>query len=196
MTTSDSDYAAFRGNGCEAHAELSEVSRALAPGPGVLVVDDEECVRKVLDAGLRQEGFAVWLAADGGVALDLYRRHRQSIDVVLLDVRMPRLDGRHTLAALQRLNPQIRCCFMSGDLGNETEERLLKLGAVVVLSKPFQMAEIAPLLRDLASKVDLSPPSVLNASLVGVLRAGEPRREKRNTTQTSLTEWKRTWHCT
>jgi CheY-like chemotaxis protein len=47
----------------------------------------------------------VWLAAGGQEALDLYQRHREAIDVVLLDVRMPGLDGPQTLAALRALNP-------------------------------------------------------------------------------------------
>src|SRR3954470_11871134 len=68
---------------------------------GVLVVDDEECVRDVLDAMLRQQGFAVWLAADGWEALEVYRLHLAAIDLVLLDVRMPGLDGPATLTALR-----------------------------------------------------------------------------------------------
>src|SRR5581483_10924218 len=91
---------------------------------GILVVDDEECVRTVLDLALRQQGFVVWLAADAQGALDLYRRHHDTIDVVLLDVRMPGSDGPQTLLALQRVNPQVRCGFMSVDLGDYTEEGL------------------------------------------------------------------------
>src|SRR5690349_11978266 len=76
---------------------------------GVLVVDDQEGVRGVLGAMLRQEGFAVWLAADGWEAIDLYRSRRAAIDLVLLDVRMPGLDGPATLAALRGLDPRVRC---------------------------------------------------------------------------------------
>jgi CheY-like chemotaxis protein len=117
---------------------------------GILVVDDDEGVRGVLKVGMRLHGFVVWLAADGQEALDLYRRHRAAIDVVLLDVRMPGPDGPQTLAALQQLNPHIRCCFMSGDLGSYTEERLRKLGAAAVLPKPFHLDEVARVLRELA----------------------------------------------
>ena len=69
----------------------------------------------------------------------------------MLDVLMPGLDGPRTLAALQELNPQIRCCFMSGDLGSYTEDRLQSLGAVAVLQKPFRLAEVAEVLRQLSS---------------------------------------------
>jgi CheY-like chemotaxis protein len=100
---------------------------------GILVVDDEPGVRGVLNIAMRQQGFAMWVATNGQEALDLYWRHHKTIDVVLMDVRMPGLDGPQTLAALQQLNPQIRCCFMSGDLGCYTAERLQNLGAAAVL---------------------------------------------------------------
>jgi CheY-like chemotaxis protein len=124
---------------------------------GILVVDDEEAVRGVLNIGMSHQGFAVWLAANGQEALDLYRRHRQGIDVVLMDVRMPGLDGPQTLAELQQLNPQVRCCFMSGHLGSYTEWKLCDLGALAVLQKPFRPAEVAQVLWELASKADWEP---------------------------------------
>jgi DNA-binding NtrC family response regulator len=117
---------------------------------GLLVVDDEDGVRGVLNVGMQHHGFAVWLAADGQEALDLYRRHRETIDVVLLDVRMPGLDGPRTLAALQELNPRVRCCFMSGNPGTCTEEGLRRLGAATVLPKPFRLDDVALVLLGVA----------------------------------------------
>jgi CheY-like chemotaxis protein len=124
--------------------------------PGILVVDDEECVRGTLNLALRPQGFAVWLAANGPEALELYRHHRETIDAVLLDVRMPGLDGPQTLAGLKELNPQVRCCFMSGDLGSYTEERLRNLGAAAVLLKPFRLPEVTQVLWELASHPELA----------------------------------------
>ena len=117
---------------------------------GLLVADDEGEVRDVLNDGLQREGFSVWLAADGQEALDLYRNHCETIDVVLLDVRMPGLDGPQTLAALQEITPQVRCCFMSGYLGSYSEENLRDLGAARVFAKPFRLAEVAHVLGELA----------------------------------------------
>jgi len=118
---------------------------------GVLVVDDEEVLRGLLSIVLRQHGFAVWVAADGDEALELYWQHRESIHVVLLDVRMPERDGPQTLSALREVHPRIRCCFMSGDLGGYTEEALLGMGAATVFRKPFHLAEVARVLLVLAS---------------------------------------------
>ena len=141
-------------------AESPEAPHATPRTYGVLVVDDEGALRRLLDVGMRQEGFAVWLAANGREALDLYRRHREIIATVLLDVRMPGLDGPQTLAALQELNPQIRCCFMSGDTGSHTEAILGNPGAATVFSKPFRLHEVVDMLWELAGKAEPSPSSV------------------------------------
>ena len=117
--------------------------------PGVLIVDDESPVRSLLEVALRKHGFAAWTAANGEQALHLYEPHRSEIDLVLLDVRMPGLDGPQTLAALRRFNPDILCCFMSGDSGTYSVEALLELGAARVFKKPFSLSEIIGVLGQL-----------------------------------------------
>ncbi len=124
---------------------------------GVLIADDEADVRDVLHDKLRREGFSVWLAADGQEALDLYRTHRENIDVVLLDVCMPGLDGPRTLAALQEITPQVRCCFMSGYLSDHFEKDLRGLGAAKVFAKPFQLDEVVNVLGYLARHGNVRP---------------------------------------
>jgi CheY-like chemotaxis protein len=124
---------------------------------GVLIADDEPAILDALELGLQSEGFSVWLAADGQEALDVYRSHCETIDVVLLDVRMPVLDGPATLVALQQITPTVTCCFMSGYLGHYTEEGLRRFGARAVLKKPFKMREVAQVLRDAVEVAELSP---------------------------------------
>lgn len=127
---------------------------------GILIADDEPTVRNVLHASMQQQGFAVWLAADGPEALELYQRHRASIDVVLLDVTMPGLDGPGTLAALREMNPAIQCRFMSGDLGNYGEAHLGHLSASAFIRKPFHPTEVAQMLWELAGHPERRPASV------------------------------------
>jgi two-component system response regulator AtoC len=113
----------------------------------ILVVDDDDGVRRFLAAGLPREGFDVWLAANGREAADVLRACRPAIDVVLMDVQMPESDGPATLAALREQDPQVRCCFMSGNLGDHTEDGLRRLGTGEVLHKPFSPAEAGRVLR-------------------------------------------------
>jgi anti-anti-sigma factor len=119
---------------------------------GILVVDDETAVLYVLATRLRIEGYKVWVAGRGPQAIDLYQRHRGEIDVVLLDVRMPGMDGPHVLTALRDLCPTVRCCFMTGDPTPYTEEGLLQMGAVRVFEKPFVIAEVLDTLTRLVSR--------------------------------------------
>ena len=118
--------------------------------PGVLVVDDEPYVRRLLEAALVPHGFAVWTAAGGEEAVATFRLHADAIDVALLDVRMCGMDGPATLLALRRVGPHLCFCFMTGYAGDHGREALLCLGAAAVFDKPFDLGEAEETLRSLA----------------------------------------------
>ncbi len=121
---------------------------AVSPVPqGVLIVDDEQAIRSLLERCCALNGLRPFLAAGGAEALDIYRRDGERIGVVLLDVRMPGMSGPETFAALRRLNPEVRCCFMSADLGDYTAEELLHDGALHLFSKPLPLQELIDTLR-------------------------------------------------
>ncbi len=113
----------------------------------VLVVDDQHDVREVLSMGLAHYGFAVCRASGGREAIELYRDRRQELDLVLLDVLMPGLDGPQTLRALREVNPDVRCCFLSGGLGKYNEVALRDMGALAVFSKPIKPSVLAQMIR-------------------------------------------------
>jgi CheY-like chemotaxis protein len=113
---------------------------------GVLIVDDDEGTRAVLDIWLRRHGCGVWLAAAGPEAIHLYLQHWHEIDAVLMDVNMAAMDGPQTLVALRLINPQVCCCFMSATLTGYTEADLLAFGAREIVRKPFRLVDIGQLL--------------------------------------------------
>ncbi len=110
-------------------------------GLEVLVVEDESAVLAMLDFALKCHGFAVRRATGGEAAVRFYQRHRGTVDVVLLDVQMPGMDGLQTLSALCEIDPGVRCVFMTGHAGRYTTEELLEAGAACVLAKPFASLE-------------------------------------------------------
>jgi CheY-like chemotaxis protein len=112
------------------------------PKPGVLIVDDDEGVREVLAVVLADEGYPVWLAGSSREAIELYRQHRAEIGLVLLDVWLLDPDGVRTFAALLQIDPQVRCCFMTGGGSPYGDADLRDLGAVEVLQKPFRLATL------------------------------------------------------
>ena len=114
---------------------------------GVLVVDEDHLVRIMVQLSLERNGFDVWLARNGREAIECFRRHTQEIAVVLLDVRMPGLDGVQTLEVLRELNPELLACFMSGETGVYEPDELLQRGAAYVIAKPFRLDYLANILQ-------------------------------------------------
>lgn len=139
--------------GPEGLAEGHTAPQPSASPAGVLIVDDDDAVRAMLQMGLGLHGLSVWLAASGQEALDLYRAEWQRIALVLLDVRMPGMDGPQTLAALRQLNPALPCWFMTGDTGRYTDHELRDFGVNRIIPKPFGVGDIARQIRKLLDDV-------------------------------------------
>ena len=125
------------------------MQRQFRERPGVLVVDDEPPLRAMLQLSLERDGFDVYLASDGRDAIELYEKHRDNIAVVLLDVRMPGLDGLQTLDALLKLNPKVQVCLMTGGTGADELETLRQRGAAYAIAKPFRLDQLANVMRQL-----------------------------------------------
>lgn len=80
----------------------------------ILVAEDEKEVQQLVQLILQKVGYTVIVAADGEEAVDILRQHKNEISLALLDVIMPRLNGRQTAEALQRIRPDLPIIFMSG----------------------------------------------------------------------------------
>jgi CheY-like chemotaxis protein len=146
------------------------IVRRFRDKPGVLVVDDEHLVWITVQLGLERNGFDVWLASNGWEAIDLYREHREDIAAVLLDLRLPGLDGPQTLDALRQLNPEVLACFISDDPGAYQPDELRHHGAASIIAKPFFLGDLANTLRLLTNGV---PADLLPSG--GDRPEGEPR---------------------
>jgi DNA-binding NtrC family response regulator len=108
----------------------------------VLVADDDENIRFLLDLTLRQAGFDPIVAADGRKAVEKFLRHRDEVQIVLLDVNMPGLDGPSALVRIRQIAPHVPCCLMTGNPEPCGAEDLIALGAVCVFAKPFRLGEV------------------------------------------------------
>jgi CheY-like chemotaxis protein len=112
--------------------------------PCVLVIDDNQVVRDILNTLLSRAGYRVVQAASGEEGIALYRDHPQDICLVLLDVQMPRKNGITTLTDLRTINPAVRCLLMTGD---ETRDEVLQAEAAGVVAKPFAPASLLKALK-------------------------------------------------
>ncbi len=111
-------------------------SRYFRPKGRVLVVDDDEDTRKFLVDLLSHWGFEVIPASSGWAALDIVERKR--VDLVLLDVTMPELDGVDTLRGIKRMAPELAVIMMSALMTAELGRHLCEIGAQGCLAKPVE----------------------------------------------------------
>lgn len=108
----------------------------------VLVVDDEEGVRSLLERTLARVGYSVVSAANGQEALD--RVSQQDIEVVLLDIKMPGMSGMDVLQQLARRWPDIGVVMVTGVADIQTAVEAMKLGADDYITKPFNWDDLLP----------------------------------------------------
>jgi CheY-like chemotaxis protein len=121
----------------------------------ILVIDDEEGVRRVIGKILVRAGHDVLEAPDGKVALSLLKE--EAADLVICDLFMPEMDGVEVLRQLRRDYPNLRVVAISGGAYQGRVQLLdvaKALGAVAVLGKPFQPHQLLELVNDLLRETD------------------------------------------
>ena len=103
----------------------------------ILIVDDEEVLRDVLETVLRREGFDVALAASGEEALSVLDED-DAIDLVILDVMLPGISGIDTLRAIRIANPTLPVIVITAFSSIEGAIEAMKHGAFHYIPKPFK----------------------------------------------------------
>jgi len=118
----------------------------------VLVVDDEEVVREVAGAMLEDIGAKVLYAEDGLQALDTYKQHAKDIDVILLDMTMPKMDGKACFDALMALNAKVQVVIASGYHQSEIRAKFSDVSLAGVVQKPYTYEEFEQVMLPLLPK--------------------------------------------
>jgi CheY-like chemotaxis protein len=116
----------------------------------LLLVDDDEPLRRVLGRTLERAGYSVLTAANGAEALKLYQQ--EPVDLVITDLVMPEKEGFETIMELKRLQRDLKIIAISGGGRGDAGDYLpvaRHLGAAKVLAKPFSMEEILQAIREL-----------------------------------------------
>jgi CheY-like chemotaxis protein len=124
------------------------------PAPGVLIVNEHLDLRALLQTILRHHGFQIFLAQSGSDAVQLLRRHRQQIHIVVIDAAMTNWESRRALTELHGVHPGVVVCFVVGERRTHDDLELIALGAARVVHKPFEPSELAKVLWDLVSMGD------------------------------------------
>lgn len=116
----------------------------------VMIVDDEVMIQLATKTSLEQANYRTLVASDGLEAIAIYAQHQQEINLVLIDMMMPSLDGLTAIRTLKQLNPQLKIIATSG-LPNQSREALAA-GAQEFLAKPYTAADLLSTLSELIAK--------------------------------------------
>jgi len=120
----------------------------------ILLIDDEKAIRKTLQEILTYEGFKVKEASDGEEGLKMF--NEKNYDVVLCDIKMPKLDGMEFLAKANAANPDVPVIMISGHGTIETAVEAVKKGAFDYISKPPDLNRMLITIRNAMDKSTLS----------------------------------------
>jgi PAS domain S-box-containing protein len=131
---------------CEAPTDMPAVEepRAELPTAGgtVLVVDDEDSVRTVAQVILEDSGYCVLTAQDGREGVDLFQANADEVRVVLLDMTMPRMDGRQALREIRAIRPEVRVVLSSGYDEGEASGELAGNKITSFIQKPYRADQL------------------------------------------------------
>jgi len=126
----------------------------VAENKQVLVADDEDNLRRVLKAQLQHDGYEVHCVADGEAVLQAMAEHH--IDVLITDLRMPKLDGMQVLKSVSERFPNVPVIMITAHGTVDTAVEALKLGAFDYVTKPFDQAEFRTVVGKAARTRELS----------------------------------------
>jgi CheY-like chemotaxis protein len=114
----------------------------------LLVVEDEKALSELVRHLLEAKGYKVHTAQDGNEAIEVYKRYREEIDIVLTDMGLPGMVGAEVFKKLKEINPNVSVIFCSGSNEPDIKSELSKAGAKGFIQKPYNPNELLRKLRE------------------------------------------------
>jgi len=128
-------------------------SEEIIKGAGtVLLVDDEKVILKIGRELLEAMGYRVLTASGGKEAVEVYRKNRDEIDMVLLDMIMPVMEGGEVFDIIKEINPEVKVLLSSGYSSGGRAKEILSRGCDGFIQKPFSMSELSEKIKEILGK--------------------------------------------
>lgn len=118
----------------------------------ILVVEDDELLRDLLKEFLEEEGYVVMLAQDGLEAVEMYKRFKDSIALVLSDMGLPGIGGSEVLRQIRQINPGVKVVLSSGFMDSDVREDMIRAGAKDFIQKPYVAEHVVAKIRDIIAE--------------------------------------------
>ena len=126
-----------------------QVATDIARGEGtILLVDDEDVIIDVGSEILEVLGYKVSVARSGREAIEIYKEKQHEIDMVILDMIMPEMDGGETFNALKSIDPGIKVILSSGYSADARSTRMMEEGCYGFIQKPYSVNTLSQKVRD------------------------------------------------
>lgn len=126
-----------------------KVNRKAIKGTGnILLVDDEKVVMKSLSKMLERLGYNVITAEDGEEGLSIFKEKWEEIDLVILDMIMPKINGRDCFFKMKEINPHVKVILSSGFYHGKDVEEMMKNGLCSSISKPYDSISLSQKIHD------------------------------------------------
>lgn len=131
----------------------ADYSEQIPLGEGlVLIVDDEEVMRKTAANILQKLGYETLTANDGEEAVNVFKEHHASIVLTLLDLSMPKMSGKEAYEEMKKIDPNLKVLIVSGLATEDRVKEVTDLGADGFIKKPYSMVDLAQDVKDTISK--------------------------------------------
>jgi DNA-binding response OmpR family regulator len=131
-------------------AERTSSANLTSNRPGtILIVEDEQLMLRILNKVFSEHGFQVFAAADGEAAIEIYRSHKREIDIVLLDIGIPKGPGWNVFLKMREEYPDVRVVIASGYLDDESKSKMTRAGITHFVDKPYMLDELVETLQSL-----------------------------------------------
>jgi CheY-like chemotaxis protein len=127
------------------NAESEQQARSRA---AILIVEDEKHMLYLMEKILLRYGYQVFTATDGEQALEVYQRQAEAIDVVLLDIGLPKITGLDVLRKLRQKNRNVNVVVASGYLDPDLKSEIADLGVQHFVDKPYRFDQLVETLED------------------------------------------------
>ena len=129
-------------------------SKAVTPGGNetILLTEDEESVRNMMEQTLKSYGYRVLAACDGEEAVDIFRRHGKEIAIAVLDVVMPKMGGKQAYDVMITTTPELKVLFLSGYSSNAIHDDFVLRPGLPFLQKPFGPEALARKVREVLDR--------------------------------------------
>lgn len=118
----------------------------------ILIVEDEHLMLRLLEKFFTRNGYRVLSASDGEQAVEIYRHQKPRIDVVLLDMRLPKMTGSEVFRHLKEENTAVKVVMATGFLESEIKTEMNLSGVKCFVNKPYELDDLLQVVQSLIER--------------------------------------------